>query len=156
MEFLEALKDSALAQLISQSESIWGYPTILFLHTLGLGIVAGANAVISMRVLARGFQSPVSHFDRVFSIMWIGFGLSVLSGLALLIIDPVTKLTQTVFYVKLLFIALAVVNMQIMRDRVFRRGARDDTVVGVGKPLAVTSLALWVAATTAGRLIAYL
>ena len=61
------------------------------------------------------------------------------------------------FYVKLLFVALGVVNMQIMRNRIFRGPSVSSGVLPANaRTLAVTSLFLWIGATTAGRLIAYL
>src|SRR5687767_12625796 len=36
MAFAEMLQQTALARWIGESGSLWGYPTILFLHTLGL------------------------------------------------------------------------------------------------------------------------
>ena len=79
------------------------------------------------------------------------------SGLALLATDPVTKLHQTVFYVKLLFVFLGVANMQLMRNRIFRNASvSSDVLPSNARMLAMTSLFFWIGATTAGRLIAYL
>jgi multisubunit Na+/H+ antiporter MnhE subunit len=88
--------------------------------------------------------------------MWLGFAVTAASGLALLVADPVTKLSQAIFYVKLLFVALAVANMQMLWTRVFRNAAGNPGVVPPGaRTLALTSLFFWLAATTSGRLIAY-
>jgi len=155
--FLESLQQSAFARFVGESGSLLGYPTVLFLHTLGLGTVAGVSAGIALRALGFGRGIPVEALDRLYPIMWFGFLVSAVSGLALLVTDPVTKLHQTVFYVKLIFIALAVVNMQMMRNRVFRGPAASGGVLpSNARMLAVTSLIFWIGATTAGRLIAYL
>jgi len=118
MDFLQSLSQSAFSRWVSESGSLLGYPTILFLHTIGLGTVAGLNAGIDLRLLGFGGRIPLAPLDRVFPAMWLGFVVSALSGLALLVADPVTRLTQTIFYVKLLFVALAVINMQMLRTRV--------------------------------------
>jgi hypothetical protein len=157
MEFLQSLQQSALARFIGESGSVWGYPTILFLHTIGLGTVAGLSAGLDLRLLGFGGRIPLAPLERMFPVMWFGFALSAISGLALLIADPVSRLTQTVFYVKLFFVALAVINMQMVRNRIFRRPAPpDDGLPANARMLAVTSLVFWIGATTAGRLIAYL
>jgi multisubunit Na+/H+ antiporter MnhF subunit len=110
-----------------------------------------------LRVLGFGRSVPIGPLDRLFPIMWFGFIVSALSGLALLVTDPVTRLHQTVFYVKLIFVALAVVNMQMMRSRIFRGPAVSDGVLpSNARTLAMASLVLWIGATTAGRLIAYI
>jgi len=155
--FLESLQQSAVARFIGESGSLLGYPTVLFLHTLGIGIVAGVTAGIDLRVLGFARNLPLEPLDRLFPVMWFGFMISAVSGVALLVTDPVTKLHQTVFYVKLLFVALAVVNMQMMRNRIFRGPSVHSGVMpSSARTLAVTSLFFWIGATTAGRLIAYL
>jgi hypothetical protein len=156
MDFLQSLSQSAFSRWVSESGSLLGYPTILFLHTIGLGTVAGLNAGIDLRLLGFGGRIPLAPLDRVFPAMWLGFVVSALSGLALLVADPVTRLTQTIFYVKLLFVALAVINMQMLRTRVFRDPAIDQRLPANARLLAVTSLIFWLGATTAGRLIAYI
>ena len=155
--FLESLQQSAFARFVGESGSLLGYPTVLFLHTLGLGTVAGVSAGIALRALGFARSIPVEVLDRLFPIMWFGFLVSAVSGLALLVTDPVTKLHQTVFYVKLIFIALAVVNMQMMRNQIFRGpSATSGVLPSNARLLAVASLIFWIGATTAGRLIAYL
>ena len=155
--FLEQLQQSGIARFVGESGSLAGYPTVLFLHTLGLGTVAGVNVVVALRVLGFGRNLPIEPLDRMFPIMWAGFILSALSGLALLITDPVTRLHQTVFYVKLLFVAAGVVNMHMMRRRIFHAPSIHSGVLpSSARMLAALSLFFWIGATTAGRLIAYL
>lgn len=155
--FLESIQQSAVARFVGESGSLLGYPTILFLHTLGLGLVAGLSAGLDLRLLGFGSRIALPPLERMFPLMWIGFIVSAVSGLALLISDPVTRLHQVVFYVKLGFVALAVVNMQMIRNRIFRSDAVNaDLVPAGGKRLAIVSLILWIGATTAGRLIAYI
>jgi hypothetical protein len=156
MDFLQSLSQSAFSRWVSESGSLLGYPTILFLHTIGLGTAAGLNAGIDLRLLGFGGRIPLAPLDRMFPAMWLGFAVSALSGAALLVADPVTRLTQTIFYVKLLFVALAVINMQMLRTRVFRDPAIDQRLPANARLLAVTSLIFWLGATTAGRLIAYI
>ena len=156
-QFLTSIQQSDFARFIGESGSKWGYPFVLFMHTLGLGVVAGISAGLALRVLGFGRSLPLGPMDRLYPIMWFGFVLSAISGLALLATDPVTKLHQTVFYVKLIFIALGLTNMQMIRNRVFRDpSAASGILPSNARMLAMTSLLFWIGATTAGRLIAYL
>jgi hypothetical protein len=156
-QFLTSIQQSGFARFIGESGSKWGYPFVLFMHTLGLGIVAGVGAGLALRVLGFGRGVAMDSLDRLFPIMWFGFALSAISGLALLATDPVTKLHQTVFWVKLIFVFLGVANMQMMRNRIFRGSAVSSGVMpSNARMLAMTSLFFWIGATTAGRLIAYL
>lgn len=157
VEFLESLQQSALARFIGESGSLWGYPTVLFLHTLGLGTVAGLSAGLDLRILGFGPRIALAPLDRMFSIMWLGLAVAAFSGILLLIADPVTKLTQPIFYIKLAFVGLGIVNMQMIRNRIFRTpAAATDVIPGNGRRLAILSLIVWIGATTSGRLIAYI
>ena len=157
MEFAQALQDTALARWIGESGSLWGYPTILFLHTLGLATLAGLNAGIDLRILGLAPALPLSPMVRLFPTMWAAFVVAAASGTALLIADATTKLAQPIFWAKLLFVALAMVNMQMIRTRVFNDPMLDQRPLGGNaRTLAVTSLVFWIAATIAGRLIAYI
>jgi hypothetical protein len=93
---------------------------------------------------------------RFFSIMWAGFTLNVISGILLVIAYPTKALTNPVFYLKLTCIALAVIVMQKTYTRVFGdAGLSEALMEAKGRALAKWSLVLWIAAITAGRLLAY-
>jgi hypothetical protein len=157
MEFAQQLQQTAIARWIGESGSLFGYPMFLFLHTLGLATIAGLNAGINLRILGIAPGVALAPMARFYPMMWVAFIVTVISGLALLISDAVTKLGQTVFYMKLLFVALAVVNMQLIKSRVLDNPQLDERrLAGTARTLAITSLLLWIAATIAGRLIAYL
>jgi uncharacterized membrane protein len=156
MSFLASIENSALATWIRESSSLWAYPTILFLHTIGLGFLVGLNAAIDLRILGVARRMPLSPMETFYRVMWAGFWVNALSGTALLIADATTKLTNPVFYIKMGFVTLAVVNMVWIRRRVFRNPDIDRApVVGLGRALAMTSLFFWAGAITAGRLMAY-
>src|SRR5688500_2152355 len=130
MAFAQALQDMAFARWIGESGSLWGYPTILFLHTLGLATLAGLNASINLRILGIAPALPLAPMVRFFPTMWAAFAVAAATGTALLIADATTKLAQPVFWAKLLFVALAVVNMQMLRTRVFGDPLLDQRPLG--------------------------
>ena len=157
MEFFHYLEQTGFAAWIRESDSIWAYPTILFLHTIGLGIVVGINSSIDLRILGLASRLPLQPLESLFPLMWAGFWINAASGTLLLIADASTKLANPVFYIKMGFIALAVVDVFLIRKRVFRDPLIDKRpVTANGKVLAVVSLSLWLGAITAGRLMAYL
>jgi hypothetical protein len=53
-------------------------------------------------------------------------------------------------------IVVGVLNMWALRRQVFRRSGITSSGSFTGRMLAVTSLVVWAAAITAGRLMAYL
>ena len=134
----------------------WAYPIVLFMHTIGLGFLVGANIVIALRLLGSAKRLPIAPLSDLYRVMWLGFWVNAVSGVILLVADATTKLTNPVFLIKMGFIAAAVVNMVWIRRRVLRNPAIDSgEVPALGKVLACLSLVLWMGAITAGRLMAY-
>jgi len=154
MSFLLSVENSAFGTWVRESKSLWAYPTILFLHTVGLGFLVGLNAAIDLRILGLARKVPLAPMESFYKIMWAAFWVNALSGTALLIADATTKLLNPVFYIKMSFVALAVINMVAIRRRVFGRPSLDD-IAGFARALAITSLIFWGGAITAGRLMAY-
>jgi hypothetical protein len=157
MEFILQLQHSSVMDWVRESGSLLGYPTILFLHTLGLATVAGLNGAIDLRLLGVGAKVPLSSLTRFFPFIWLAFGLTAVTGVILLIADAEAKLASPVFYVKLVFIVLALVNLNLLKRRVFADPNVDtQPLTSQARVLALSSLVFWVGATTAGRLMAYL
>jgi hypothetical protein len=158
MQFLASLENSAIGTWVRESSSLWAYPAILFMHTVGLGFLVGLNLAINLRILGVARRMPLRPMERFYSVMWGAFWINAASGTALLVADATTKLTNPVFYVKLGFISLAIVNMIWLRRRVFRAQAGVDAGSGVRltRALAIASFIFWAGAITAGRLMAYL
>jgi hypothetical protein len=157
MNFLVWLEQLSFSTWVREGGSLWGYPFILFLHTMGLAIVVGVSAAVDLRLLGVGSSMPLAPLERFFPIMWFGFWINAVSGTILLMADATTKLTNWVFYVKMTFIALALWNVWVIRRRAFKvPQVSDKTLPGNAKLLAAISLFLWTMAITSGRLMAYL
>jgi hypothetical protein len=88
--------------------------------------------------------------------MWTAFGLTAVSGTALLIADASTRLVSPVFYVKMVFVGLAVATLELIKRQAFATPAAHNAPAGNVKALALASIFFWLAAITAGRLMAYL
>ncbi len=157
MDFLVWLEQTSIGTWVRESPTIWAYPTVLFLHTLGLGIVVGVSSAVDVRILGFASGVPLTPLKKLFPLMWVGFGINAFSGTLLLIADASTKLINPVFWVKMVLIALAVVTIQALNRQVFRNPLIDQIPMPMnGKILAGISLLLWAGAVTAGRLMAYI
>ena len=124
-----------------------------------MGFVVGINATFDLRILGFAPSVRLRAFERFFPVMWIGFWINAITGTILLAANA-TKLTRNPdFYVKLVFIAFAVINLPLLKRQVFGRHATDKTEEippsMKARALAVTSLFLWLGAITSGRLLAY-
>jgi len=135
---------------LRESPSIWAYPTVFFVHTIGLIFTAGASIVVSARVLGAARELPMAPLARVFSAIWIGVWLTVVSGLVMLAADIETKLTNRLFPVKMTLVVCAVALLVVLRRRVEQSSDSAST-----RTLAAASLLCWLAAVAAGRFLAY-
>ena len=156
MEFLAQLEATAFATWVREAPTVWAYPTVLFLHTVGLGFLVGGNVAMDLRLLGVARGLPLAPLERLFPYMWAGFWVNALSGAALLVADATTKLTNPVFTIKMVFVALGVVNMAWLKRRMFRAGGGEHATPGWARTVAVSSLLLWIGATVTGRLMGYL
>jgi hypothetical protein len=154
VEFLSSLENSAFADWIRLSPSLWAYPGILTFHTIGLAMLVGANAVVDLRLLNFGRGLPLSKLEGFFPAMWLGFAINAVSGVLLFLADATNKATQPIFYVKLALIAVALVIAGVMRRTI--RESDSGVPSQRARLLATLSLVLWAAAITAGRFMAYL
>ena len=155
MEFLTQLQDSALAQWVGGAETLLAYPTILTLHTVGLSIVVGTCLVMDLWVLGIPRGVPASAFRRAPLLIWSAFVVNAVTGVLLFLPAAEQKAFQTIFYVKLACIVVALIAYARIRALVFR----DRAAVAIpvqAKTLAVVSLIFWAGATVAGRLMAYI
>jgi hypothetical protein len=121
-----------------------------------MGVVVGINAGINLRILGFAPALPLAPMERFLPLLWVGFWVNATTGVVLLAADATTKLLNPDFYVKMIFIALALINLRILVKSVFRDPHVDKVPPSMNsKILAVTSLICWLGAITAGRLLAY-
>ena len=153
---MESLEQLSFIVWVRESGSLWGFATFLFMHTIGLATLAGVNASIDLRLLGFAPKLPLAPLRKLFPLMWTALALTASSGVVLLLTD-LAKLRTPVFSIKLFLIALAVINLTLLYKRVFSDPQIDSKPLPANvRFLAITSLLLWVGATTAGRLMAYL
>jgi hypothetical protein len=156
-DFLHAVENLGISTWIREGGDILGYATILWLHTMGMAIVAGVSGVIDLRLLGLAPRTPIKPLERLYPLMWWGFAVNAVTGTLLLMADASTKLVSATFYVKMAFILVAIVVLSRMRRKVFADPELDAAPVSGGaKALAWVSLVCWLGAITAGRLMAYI
>jgi len=154
-EYTAWIERSALSVWIREG-SLWAFPIILILHTVGLAFLVGVNVALDVRMLGFARGLPLTSLLPFFKAMWLGFWVNAVSGVLLLITYPSKALTNPLFYLKLGLIALAVahagwVRKQIAHDPAFGSVRLPRTV----RLVSVAALVCWAAAITAGRLLAY-
>ena len=148
---LEWLESLSLAVWLRESVSIWGYPTVLTLHTMGLSVLVGSSLMLDLRLLGVSRSIPLSAFRWVSTAVAIGLTVNLITGGMLFIKDPLTWGTSIPFFVKMALVVAGVATVFPMR-----RYVSGGEAGGSARLLAVASLVAWTAAVTAGRLLAYL
>lgn len=155
-DFIQMVEGSAIATFVRESPSIFAYTTVLSLHAMGLAVVVGIGGVLSLRLMGVAKGLPVPALLKLYPVMWIGFTVNALSGLALLAANLGGLLENVLFLIKLALILFAVINMELLRSRL----ADDPPPVGEAaegttKMLAISALVLWLLVIVAGRFTAY-
>ena len=154
--FLLWVESTTFSTWMRESTSIFAFPIVLALHTVGLGLIAGLNVALDLRILGFAARIPIPEFRRFVPLMWLGLWLNITSGLALLAAYPTKALTNPVFYLKLGLIVAALLILKVVRRRLLIEGMPlPMSVSGKLRMLATASLVCWAGAITAGRLLAY-
>ena len=156
MNFLETLENLGLSTWVRESPSKLAYPTVLWLHVMGMGVVVGIGAMISLRLLGVSSKMPLRPLERLYPLIWWGFWVNAMTGTALLLASASKRLVDPTFYVKMVFIFAGVAVLQLTRNKVFRSLGPDGALPDSAKALAWAGLICWLGAVTAGRLLAYI
>ena len=154
------IENTALSKWLVESPSLLAFPTVLVLHAIGMGFAAGIAVAFDLRVLGVAPQVPFAAMRRLFTVLWAGFWLNAASGLLLLWAYPTKALTNPVFYLKLVLIAVGMVlvarmSRDVLRDAGRHAGGSTQAASTRLRRLAILSMVCWAGAVTAGRLLAY-
>jgi hypothetical protein len=154
---IEAIENSAYAVWVRESPSIFAYTSILSLHAIGLAIIVGINYLIALRLLGFVPGIPLPALRKLFPWMYLGFAINAFSGGSLLAANLTADLGNWLFIAKLVFIAFAMINLELTRMWVF-----DKPVVAApgglpkgSRAVAIAAFVLWGLAMVAGRFTAY-
>jgi hypothetical protein len=154
-QFFNGIEQSNLSLWV-RGESMLAFPAILSAHTLGMALLAGTSIGIDLRLIGLAKRVPIVALEKLYPVIWFATVLSFVSGTLLLIGYPFKAFTNPVFYVKLIFIALAVYLVVVIRKRILLHpAAAAEQAKKHGKMLAAASLVSWAVIIATGRLLAY-
>jgi hypothetical protein len=153
--FLAFVEGSDLSTWI-RGDSMLAFPTIITLHTICMGLLAGASTAIDLRILGVAPGIPLPPLQRFYPLMWLALAVNAVTGVLMVIGYPTKQLTNPLFYIKLSLVTLAVwlvyrIGVEVLR--VSETGQK--AVTGRAKWMAAVSLAAWVSLIVAGRLLEY-
>ena len=119
MAFLEWLQQLPFNVWMNESSSLWAFPMFLFLHTLGMSVVAGGSAAIDFALLGFWPRNSLKSLKNVFPVLMAGFALNAITGVSIFMKDAATYGINLDLYVKLLCVLGGMVLLVAIRRRVF-------------------------------------
>jgi hypothetical protein len=138
----------------------WAIPIIQTLHILAIAAAFGSVVMINLRILGlSGKRSTMSQVSRRY-LPWIWWGLLVLvlTGIGMVIGEPVRELINPVFWVKMVLV-VGVILVSLWFQATVRRNVARWEVTHDGRVAirvgAVGVILLWCMVMFAGRWIAY-
>jgi uncharacterized membrane protein SirB2 len=158
LEFAETLQASDLSVAIQSST--WLTPLLQSIHILMIGVVFGSILMLALRVFGRvhSEESLARVWDRFGPWMWSGIVVMALTGIILIIGEPIREFTAFSFWLKMTLLAVGIVSAVL-----FGRSVRAAAVAAgpassssaAAKAAAAATLVLWLAIIFLGRAIAY-
>lgn len=146
MDLFAWLEASAPARHLAESE--WLYPLINAGHIIGIALLFGSVAALDLKMLGLlGRRVSVQQAESLLRpLAFAGFVMAVLAGFSLFCVQASSYALSTVFRTKMLLLALAILNALVYFN---------SSSIRIRKPVAGTSLLLWLGVIVSGRLIGY-
>jgi len=153
------LEGSALGQLMRAS-GVWAYGVVNLIHILSIATLFGSVLAFDLRLIGLWRRVPLAALERpTLTLAACGFSVAVLSGLTLLSTNGSEYVGNPFLVAKLWAIGLGLANIvgaQFLpawqARAVEPHGPRQRLTLRV---VGATSLACWLGAVAAGRMIGY-
>jgi hypothetical protein len=156
---LDWLQNTPVSEWVATSDL--GYPILLAIHSMGMGIVVGILVMLDLRVLGFAKGIPVAAFRTLMPLAWIGFAVNLVSGTLLFMSLATHMISNWPFLSKMASICVAgVVSWALWRNLQAEGWATAGAATSAApsqpaRTLAIVSMVLWAAAILFGRMIAY-
>jgi len=157
--FAEWLSTTAPSVFLQQHNT-WAIPVIQSIHIVGIALVMGSVLMIDLRILGwAGTDQTLQQTNSRFG-PWLtaSLWLMLVTGILMVISEPVRELVTFSFWFKMTLVALGTIVAVIFR-RNLRRHEREweNTLVHRGsiRTMAVATFLVWFCVILLGRFIAY-
>jgi hypothetical protein len=157
--FLAWLQDSILGHAMREN-GVWTYGIVNLVHILAIASLFGSVLILDLRLLGAWRIVPLGAISRAaVPIATAGFCVAAMSGTCLLATKATEYDGNPFLLIKFPAIALAILNVGVLnRSAAWREHRMRELSSHEQRKLAVfggISLACWLAAISAGRMIAY-
>jgi hypothetical protein len=152
-DILHWLQDNGLGLFIRKSDHLVGAAIQVF-HIVGLILLLTVALLLTLRFFNSGLrrQSLNEIAKASAPIFWLGFGLTVGSGILMFIGNAVIYYANPAFQYKMSFFLLAIVLQILLFSQLLWGAILPNFVL---KSAAVLSLTLWLLVGLAGRAIGF-
>lgn len=158
-DFTAWMQASTLGHFMRESNP-WTYAIVNLFHVLGIATLFGSLVVLDLRLIGVWRRVPLATITDVAApVATFGFSLAIFTGVGLFATKATEYVGNPFLYVKFPAIGLGLINVLVLsRLTAWRDRATRELSPGERVQLAlagVVSLACWLTAIAAGRLIAY-
>jgi hypothetical protein len=153
------LEGSALGHAMRDT-GVWTYAVVNLTHILGVATLFGSILVLDLRLLGLWKQIPLAALSQpAVTLASLGLAVAVVSGSGLLATKATEYVGNPFLYIKFPAIALGLLNVLLLRRsaawRAHRVRALDSREEMQLRSMGGISLACWLTAISAGRMIGY-
>jgi hypothetical protein len=138
--------------------SKWGWPFCETVHFLGLSLLIGTIGMFDLRLLGMGKRVPIHALHKLVPWGVSGYILALITGIMFLATEPDQYIFNSAFQWKVLFMALAGLNMATFYLVIFRRAKKLESGEDAERPakvIAALSLFLWIGVIVFGRMLTF-
>ena len=157
--FAEWLSTTALSVFL-QVHNAWAIPVIQSIHIVGITIIMGSVFMVMLRILGwAGTDQTLMQTTRRFGPWFTGaMGLQLITGILMVIAEPMRELVNFSFWLKMLLVAAGVtLGATFLVKLPQHENEWEKTIINRRsiKSLAILAFVLWICVILLGRFIAY-
>lgn len=159
-DLLVWMEASMLGVWVRESGGVWTYAVLNLFHILGISTLFGSILMLDLRLLRVTRRVPIDALARIsVPLAKTGFVIAAATGVTMLCTNATEYIGNPFLLIKFPAIAVGLINVAIVSRLPAWRASRERELTGgEARQLAVMggiSLASWVTAVGAGRMIGY-
>jgi len=138
--------------------SPWGWPVAESLHFIGLSLLLGTVGLFDLRMLGFVKDLPLAALHKLVPFGVLGYLLNVSTGIMFFTTAPDQYMYNPAFQSKMMFMAVAGINMILFYQMCFRKVCMPEPALGSvrkARIFAGLSLLCWFGVIVGGRLITF-
>ncbi len=160
MADLLAWMEASVPGVWVRASGVWSYAILNLFHILGVSTLFGSILVLDLRLLRLTRRVPIDALARIcLPLAKTGFAIAAAAGVLMLCTNATEYVGNPFLLIKFPAIAAGLINVAIVSRLPAWRATRERELTrGESRQLAVMggiSLASWVTAVAAGRMIGY-